>query len=149
MNAPPACAGIFALAAVVFAMPSSAADARGGGRDRRLRSPVSLASYARQRDAQSRPASVALVGADAFSELDQPGSRRDDPARQRPGVAALRWRSPVLTGAGACGSVLVLEDRHPDPSGRDAANVNELFEVNLRAGRRDRGPCGAAGAAVL
>ncbi len=38
-------------------------------------------------------------------------------------------RSPVLTGAGACGSVLVLEDSIPiRPVG--TCNVNELFEVN-------------------
>ena len=39
-------------------------------------------------------------------------------------------RSPVLTGAGACGSVLVLEDWIPiRPVG--TCNVNELFEVNF------------------
>ncbi len=39
-------------------------------------------------------------------------------------------RSPVLTGAGACGAVLVLEDSIPiRPVGN--CNVNELFEVNI------------------
>jgi outer membrane receptor protein involved in Fe transport len=39
-------------------------------------------------------------------------------------------RSPVLTGAGACGAVLVLEDSIPiRPVG--SCNVNELFEVNI------------------
>jgi outer membrane receptor protein involved in Fe transport len=39
-------------------------------------------------------------------------------------------RSPVLTGAGACGAVLVLEDGIPiRPVG--SCNVNELFEVNV------------------
>ena len=39
-------------------------------------------------------------------------------------------RSPVLTGAGACGAVLVLEDSIPiRPVG--TCNVNELFEVNF------------------
>jgi iron complex outermembrane receptor protein len=39
-------------------------------------------------------------------------------------------RSPVLTGAGACGAVLVLEDGIPiRPVG--SCNVNELFEVNI------------------
>ncbi len=39
-------------------------------------------------------------------------------------------RSPVLTGAGACGAVLVLEDGIPiRPVG--SCNVNELFELNL------------------
>lgn len=40
-------------------------------------------------------------------------------------------RSPVLTGAGACGAFLVLEDHIPiRPAG--FCNVNNLFEVNLR-----------------
>ncbi len=39
-------------------------------------------------------------------------------------------RSPVLTGAGACGAFLVLEDQVPiRPAG--FCNVNELFEVNI------------------
>ena len=39
-------------------------------------------------------------------------------------------RSPVLTGAGACGAVLVLEDGIPiRPVG--TCNVNDLFEVNV------------------
>ncbi len=39
-------------------------------------------------------------------------------------------RSPVLTGAGACGAVLVLEDSIPiRPVG--SCNVNDLFEVNV------------------
>ena len=41
----------------------------------------------------------------------------------------LAIRSPVLTGAGACGAFLVLEDGYPlRPTG--FCNVNELFEVN-------------------
>lgn len=40
-------------------------------------------------------------------------------------------RSPVLTGAGACGAFLVLEDQIPvRPAG--FCNVNGLFELNLR-----------------
>lgn len=39
-------------------------------------------------------------------------------------------RSPVLTGAGACGAFMVLEDQVPTrPSG--FCNVNQLFEVNI------------------
>ena len=39
-------------------------------------------------------------------------------------------RSPVLTGAGACGAFMVLEDEIPTrPSG--FCNVNQLFEVNI------------------
>ncbi|MCF6262246.1 MAG: TonB-dependent receptor [Xanthomonadales bacterium] len=51
-------------------------------------------------------------------------------------------RSPVLTGAGACGAFMVLEDQVPTrPAG--FCNVNQLFEVNVaQAGRIDvlRGP---------
>lgn len=51
-------------------------------------------------------------------------------------------RSPVLTGPGACGAFMVLEDHVPiRPTG--FCNVNELFEVNLlQADRVDviRGP---------
>ena len=51
-------------------------------------------------------------------------------------------RSPVLTGPGACGAFVVLEDRVPvRPAG--FCNVNDLFEVNLlQASRVDilRGP---------
>jgi len=51
-------------------------------------------------------------------------------------------RSPVLTGAGACGGFMVLEDQVPTrPAG--FCNVNQLFEVNLsQAGKIDvlRGP---------
>ncbi|MCP4046694.1 MAG: TonB-dependent receptor [Gammaproteobacteria bacterium] len=44
-------------------------------------------------------------------------------------------RSPVLTGAGACGAFMVLEDDVPTrPSG--FCNVNQLFEVNIRQARR-------------
>ncbi len=39
-------------------------------------------------------------------------------------------RSPVLTGAGACGAFMVLEDQVPTrPAG--FCNVNQLFEVNI------------------
>lgn len=44
-------------------------------------------------------------------------------------------RSPVLTGPGACGAFMILEDRVPiRPAG--FCNVNELFEVNLLQARR-------------
>ena len=47
-------------------------------------------------------------------------------------------RSPVLTGAGACGAVLVLEDSHPDPAGRDLQRQRAL-RGELRAGGGHRG----------
>jgi outer membrane receptor protein involved in Fe transport len=44
-------------------------------------------------------------------------------------------RSPVVTGAGACGAYMVLEDQVPTrPAG--FCNVNQLFEVNLLQARR-------------
>ena len=46
-------------------------------------------------------------------------------------------RSPVLAGAGACGSFLVAEDSLPiRPVG--FCNLNEMFETQLRAGPTDR-----------
>ncbi|NOR20191.1 MAG: TonB-dependent receptor plug domain-containing protein, partial [Xanthomonadales bacterium] len=44
-------------------------------------------------------------------------------------------RSPVLTGSGACGGFMVLEDEIPTrPSG--FCNVNQLFEVNVAQARQ-------------
>ena len=44
-------------------------------------------------------------------------------------------RSPVITGAGACGAYMVLEDSVPTrPAG--FCNVNQLFEVNLLQAQR-------------
>lgn len=44
-------------------------------------------------------------------------------------------RSPVLTGAGACGAFMVLEDQVPiRPAG--FCNVNQLFEVNIAQAQR-------------
>lgn len=44
-------------------------------------------------------------------------------------------RSPVLTGSGACGAFMVLEDQVPTrPSG--FCNVNQLFEVNISQAQR-------------
>ncbi len=93
------------------------------------RSPVALERYAgsatridrgdrraRGRDARARNSSTARPGA-----MIQRGSGEES-------LTALR--SPVLTGAGACGAVLVLEDSIPiRPVG--TCNVNELFEVNF------------------
>lgn len=72
---------------------------------------------------------VALTGATHGSELlnRAPGAMIQRGSGQE-SLTALR--SPVLTGAGACGAVLVLEDGIPiRPVG--TCNVNELFEVNV------------------
>lgn len=71
---------------------------------------------------------IELAGAKHASELlnRAPGAMIQHGSGQE-SLTALR--SPVLTGAGACGAVLVLEDGIPiRPVG--SCNVNELFEVN-------------------
>src|SRR5262245_32671319 len=92
------------------------------------RSPVALKTYA---GSATRIAGgdVTLVGATHSSELVNraPGAMIQRGSGEE-SLTALR--SPVLTGAGACGSVLVLEDGIPiRPVG--TCNVNELFEVNV------------------
>ncbi|MGB5131395.1 MAG: TonB-dependent receptor [Steroidobacteraceae bacterium] len=72
---------------------------------------------------------IGLTGATHSSELlnRAPGTMIQRGSGQE-SLTALR--SPVLTGAGACGAVLVLEDSIPiRPVG--SCNVNELFEVNI------------------
>lgn len=72
---------------------------------------------------------IAALGAVHSSELlnRAPGSFLQRGSGQEVLVAI---RSPVLTGAGACGAFLVLEDGVPiRPVG--FCNVNQLFEVNL------------------
>lgn len=73
-------------------------------------------------------AELALLGAQHYAEalnrvpgvLIQRGSGQE---------SLLAIRSPVLAGAGACGSFLILEDGLPTrPTG--FCNVNELFELN-------------------
>ena len=74
-------------------------------------------------------ATVGLTGPTHASELlnRAPGTMIQRGSGQE-SLTALR--SPVLTGAGACGAVLVLEDSIPiRPVG--FCNVNELFEVNV------------------
>ena len=74
-------------------------------------------------------AAVGLTGPTHSSELlnRAPGTMIQRGSGQE-SLTALR--SPVLTGAGACGAVLVLEDSIPiRPVG--SCNVNELFEVNV------------------
>jgi len=116
-----------ALAAILVATPCTAATLEEVVVTA-TRSPVALATYAGSAT-RIESGTVALVGATHSSELlnraagvmIQRGSGQES-------LTALR--SPVLTGAGACGSVLVLEDGIPiRPVG--SCNVNELFEVNF------------------
>jgi outer membrane receptor protein involved in Fe transport len=92
------------------------------------RSPLALASYAGSAT-RIDAATTLLVGATHSSELvNRAAGAMIQRGSGEESLTALR--SPVLTGAGACGSVLVLEDGIPiRPVG--SCNVNELFEVNL------------------
>jgi iron complex outermembrane receptor protein len=91
------------------------------------RSPVALERYA---GSATRIAAdtVELAGATHVSELlNRAAGAMIQRGSGEESLTALR--SPVLTGAGACGAVLVLEDSIPiRPVG--SCNVNELFEVN-------------------
>ncbi len=117
----------FALAACVLSLPAYAASL-----DEVIvtatRSPVALVSYAGSATRIAADAS-ALVGATHSSELlNRAAGAMIQRGSGQESLTALR--SPVLTGAGACGAVLVLEDGIPiRPVG--TCNVNELFEVNL------------------
>jgi outer membrane receptor protein involved in Fe transport len=92
------------------------------------RSPVALERYA---GSASRIAAgaIELVGATHSAEiLNRAAGAMIQRGSGEESLTALR--SPVLTGPGACGAVLVLEDGIPiRPVG--TCNVNELFEVNI------------------
>ncbi len=92
------------------------------------RSPVALASYAGSAT-RVTAGDTALLGATHASELvNRAAGAMIQHGSGQESLTALR--SPVLTGAGACGAVLVLEDGIPiRPVG--TCNVNELFEVNF------------------
>jgi len=92
------------------------------------RSRVALLDHAGSATRVESP-DLLLAGATHSSELlnRAPGTMIQRGSGQE-SLTALR--SPVLTGAGACGAVLVLEDGIPiRPVG--SCNVNELFEVNV------------------
>ncbi len=92
------------------------------------RSPIAIMDYPGSAT-RIGPAAVGLTGPTHSSELlnRAPGAMIQRGSGQE-SLTALR--SPVLTGAGACGAVLVLEDSIPiRPVG--SCNVNELFEVNI------------------
>jgi len=92
------------------------------------RSPMALLDYPGSAT-RIESAAIELIGATHSSEAMNraPGAMIQRGSGQESLIAL---RSPVLTGAGACGAVLVLEDSIPiRPVG--SCNVNELFEVNL------------------
>jgi len=91
------------------------------------RSPLALIDYPGSAT-RLESSAIELTGATHSSELlnRAPGAMIQHGSGQE-SLTALR--SPVLTGAGACGAVLVLEDGVPiRPVG--SCNVNEMFEVN-------------------
>jgi outer membrane receptor protein involved in Fe transport len=92
------------------------------------RSPVSLERHAGS-VTRIGADTVGLAGATHASELvNRAAGAMIQRGSGEESLTALR--SPVLTGAGACGAVLVLEDSIPiRPVG--TCNVNELFEVNF------------------
>jgi outer membrane receptor protein involved in Fe transport len=92
------------------------------------RRPLALADYPGSAS-RIEQATVELTGGTHSAELLNrvPGVMIQRGSGQE-SLTALR--SPVLTGAGACGAVLVLEDGIPiRPVG--TCNVNELFEMNV------------------
>ena len=88
------------------------------------------------RDSLITPASVTRIGGDALAELS--AKHQAEALNRGAGVYIQRGsgaeslaaiRSPVLTGAGACGAFLVAEDNLPiRPVG--FCNLNEMFELN-------------------
>jgi outer membrane receptor protein involved in Fe transport len=88
------------------------------------------------RDSLVTPASVTRIDGDALADLG--AKHQSEALNQGPGVYVQRGsgaesltaiRSPVLTGAGACGAFLVAEDNLPiRPVG--FCNLNEMFELN-------------------
>jgi outer membrane receptor protein involved in Fe transport len=108
-----------------------------------VRGPLELVEV-RSPALQSRRAAVAgLSMVDAAQITDLAPTHPSELFASVPGAWVVRGsgqehltaiRSPVLTGPGACGAFLVLEDRVPvRPAG--FCNVNELFEVNLLQAR--------------
>lgn len=88
------------------------------------------------------PANVALLDQQRLSELA--ATHAQEALRQIPGVGYQRGngqeslpsiRSAVLTGAGACGNVLVMEEAIPVRSA-GFCNVNELFDTHYEQASR-------------
>lgn len=116
---------VFSLLAILHATPAQSLDEV---IVTATRSPLAVMDY---------PGSATRIGATAVG-LTGP-THSSELLNRAPGTMIQRGsgqesltalRSPVLTGAGACGAVLVLEDSIPiRPVG--SCNVNELFEVNV------------------
>jgi outer membrane receptor protein involved in Fe transport len=102
---------------------------------------VVVTASRREQDAGDVSASVSRVDADTLSQLD--AQHPNELFSRFPGTWISRGsgqehltaiRSPILTGAGACGAFLFLEDGIPvRPAG--FCNVNQLFEINTEQAR--------------
>lgn len=127
MTATPGSGAKFALTVALCALPVAAV-ALEEVIVTATRRPVALADYPGSATRVATSA-IELVGATHASELlNRAAGAMIQRGSGQESLTALR--SPVLTGAGACGAVLVLEDGIPiRPVG--SCNVNELFEVNL------------------
>jgi iron complex outermembrane recepter protein len=108
-----------------------------------VRAPLEIVVTASReaRDALTSPASVTRLDDDDLAELG--AKHQADALNRAAGVYIQRGsgaeslgaiRSPVLTGAGACGAFLVAEDNLPiRPVG--FCNLNEMFELNYEQAR--------------
>jgi outer membrane receptor protein involved in Fe transport len=127
MTSPPCTRPVFVLAAALLA-PGAEAGSLEDVVVTATRSPLPLERYAGNAT-RIGPDAVELAGATHAAELvNRAAGAMIQRGSGQESLTALR--SPVLTGAGACGAVLALEDSIPiRPVG--TCNVNELFEVNF------------------
>ena len=139
MNATPAVRRKFALARGLLRGALLCRDARRSGRDRDAKSRLAR-ELRRQRDAH-RVRNRRARRRNAFFGAHQSRSGRDDPARQRAGVA----HRAAFAGADRRGRLRLgarARGWNPDPSGRQLQRQRAI-RGELRAGRRDRGPARA------
>jgi iron complex outermembrane receptor protein len=137
-------------AALMLPLASAAGEPPAGGTLASTTAEDIVVTAARQeRSASTTPASISHMDSAALADIS--AKHQADSMNRNAGVYVQRGsgaeslmgiRSPVLTGAGACGSFLVAEDSLPiRPVG--FCNLNEMFELNYeQAGALEilRGP---------
>jgi len=137
-------------AALMLPLASAAGEPPAGGTLASTTAEDIIVTAARQeRSAATTPASISHMDSAALADIS--AKHQADSMNRNAGVYVQRGsgaeslmgiRSPVLTGAGACGSFLVAEDSLPiRPVG--FCNLNEMFELNYeQAGALEilRGP---------
>ncbi len=132
---------IFLILSVMLPLGASAADdeAQQASKPPQAASPgvtVVVTATREERSALTAPASVTKIDGEALAELS--AKHQSEALNEIAGVYIQRGsgaeslggiRSPVLTGAGGCGSFLIAEDSLPiRPVG--FCNLNEMFEIN-------------------